>query len=366
MYRDPAPAVLASTLYGVGRIPTLSVVSTNGKQNEKDLARAPDHVMLLAVSDFDSASPRAARDASGPRVAPSFPAYSPFAPASYSPVSPWFAAGLAYPYPGLASPYADRSRSPAFRAVWNGAKGLRKGERGTIFGFTSNEPPTFADVRIRGLGGRRERVDVKVNPNGEPVRAATAAALANGEVPTPVGEFGGALAVGAGALPLGGTVGSLGPLGGLGVPGGIGGVGGFGPGFGGVPGVGGVGVPVVGTGGFPGGGTGSGGGSGGGNGNNRGNQNQNQNQQQGGTSNQQPINVTVNQSVQVNQSQNQNQNQSQKQIQKQKQQQSQNQQTSGGPGGEVVPEPAAVILALIGLPFLLLVARRKVAAGARV
>ena len=47
---------------------------------------------------------------------------------------------------------ADK-QGPAFRAVWSGDNALQKGKRSTLYGFTSNLPPTYDVVRIQGPGG---------------------------------------------------------------------------------------------------------------------------------------------------------------------------------------------------------------------
>jgi hypothetical protein len=109
---------------------------------------------------------------------------------------------------------------------------------------------------------------------------------------------------------------------------------GFGGGFPGVPGIGGIAPPGALGSAFPAGGTGSGNGQ------------QSQNQQPFTNNN----NVTVN----VNQQQTQNQQETQTQQTQQNQ--------TGGPPGQIVPEPAAVVFALLSLPFLMYLGlRRKVA-----
>jgi hypothetical protein len=199
---------------------------------------------------------------------------------------------------------------------------LRPSQRSTLFGFTSNYPPEFRPL-----------------PDTPDVRAANL--RADGEVPTPVAFEQPALPVAGGS-----TAGTLG-----GVPGGIGAGGGLlRGGFGG----GGFGFPF-------GGGLGAGGGTGGGTG--------------GGnpatTSTtpavRVPFNVTPNPAGQTvnlsntntnQQSQAQLQAQAQVQAQAQIQLQTQRQHDRHG-HGHVVPEPAAFVPALLGVPVLLWLALRR-------
>jgi hypothetical protein len=58
-------------------------------------------------------------------------------------------------------------------------------------------------------------------------------------------------------------------------------------------------------------------------------------------------------------SQNQSQNQGQNQGQNQSQSQGQSQNQNGDPPTELIPEPPAVVLGLIGLPFLVCLLRRR-------
>ncbi len=224
-------------------------------------------------------------------------------------------------YPGLrpvifATPDADGKpdsrRSPAIRAVFYDVEGdvpLRQNERSVLFGFTSNFPPVFEATRFRGSAFAKEApVDTAV-----PVSAANLT-VDDSDIPTPV-AFEQATAavtgVGAPAGSLGGgeTVGGAGAA-----PGGA--VGG----------------------GFPGSGGGFGGGTGGGTGSGNGNGNQSQ---------QQPNNITNNATAMQMQSQ-------------QKQQQQQQEQTGCPcPPGNIVPEPASLASALLGVPFLFLFLRRR-------
>jgi len=217
----------------------------------------------------------------------------------------------------------DSSRSPAIRAVFYDVEGdipVRQGERSVLFGFTSNFPPMFEAGRLRG--------SEFVKAAG--IADAPAAGSANltvdaSEIPTPVAfeqPTGGGVAAGGGI----GTV--AGSLGGGDVGGGSGG--GFG---GGIPGFGG------GTGGGLSGGGGTSGGGG-----------QTGNGQQAQQQQQQPI-PTPNNGITITQQQ------------QQQQQQQQEQEQDNGGGGNVVPEPASLASALLGVPFLFLFLRRKKPAG---
>jgi hypothetical protein len=259
----------------------------------------------------------------------------------------------------------------AFRADWQDENVLKLGYQSTVFGFTTDLPPTDEMVRIAdpvasrkgdglvapgaapavGPGG----VAPAVGPGGVapavgPAQAVgTALGMATGTVPTPVPPAA-APAVGGGS-----GVGSFGmPIaGGTGFPGGagIGGIGfarpGLGGGGGGLAGGtgGGAGTPTTGT------TTGATTGTTTNTGQSSGNQNQTQTPTQGQTITVNPTFSNVN-----NQSQSQSQTQSQQQQQQQQQQQSQTQTSTAG---AVVPEPGAIILALLGLPALLLLRRRK-------
>ena len=48
-------------------------------------------------------------------------------------------------------PQSDFNQKPCFRAVWNPDNAIKKDVRSTLFGFTSNRPPTYEPVRLRGL-----------------------------------------------------------------------------------------------------------------------------------------------------------------------------------------------------------------------
>jgi hypothetical protein len=210
---------------------------------------------------------------------------------------------------------------PAFRAVWKDKNALKLGEHSTLFGFTSNLPPVDTEIRIRDPRLAAVEGDGPV-PSGATIApagltasaAGTASGAAPGTVPTPF-EVGAVF-----ALPAG-EAGSLG-----GQPHGFGG---------GIP------VPPIAAGaGRPGVATGSptSGGSGGGSGQLSGSNSASQSQQQ-------PININPVINVQ----------QSQQQGQSQSQQQGQSQHSNGN----VVPEPPAYLLALLGLPMLLVLRRLK-------
>jgi hypothetical protein len=237
------------------------------------------------------------------------------------------AAPAARPDSVVLLPPNELLQRPCFRANWVGANVLKPGERSCIFGFTSNEPPTIEPVRLRGVAAKvtekgdivyvgADRDEMAVGAGGDVAGASLTAA--EGDVPTPVGfEAGGP------------SVSGLGLVGGqsAGAGGAMGGAPGFGAAFGHA-------APAAGFGGGSGGGFGSSGG--------------NQGQSNGQT--QVPSQV---QNVNVFQ---------------QQQQQQQQSQTNTNNGNccpvtppEVVPEPAAIVMALIGLPFLALLRRKKTA-----
>src|SRR5262249_7941044 len=58
---------------------------------------------------------------------------------------------------------SDFEQRPSFRAIWSGKNVLAKEARSTVFGFTSNLPPTLEAVRLRG-----ELLDAR----GQPIRPA--------------------------------------------------------------------------------------------------------------------------------------------------------------------------------------------------
>lgn len=277
-----------------------------------------------------------------------------------------------------------RARWPAIRAFWN-TNPVKPRQRSTVFGFTSNAPPTLeetvvesralgvgiakakvgegtegitiagydrtervearfpgdrslpdADTRVVGAAGTGRDVVGAVGPGGVgPVGAVGPTAGPTGTLPTPYIRP---------AADVGGT-GGVGGVGGLGaLPGGLGGMPFSGGGFGGMPGVGGVGTGAFfpprssGGGGFGGGGTGGG-----------------EGETDTGTDTQTGTNLTNSVNVNVRQQQ--------QQQQKQNQNQNQNQNNGGDcgckPHGDVVPLPAAWLLGLLGLPAFLMIGRRK-------
>jgi hypothetical protein len=422
IYRNPAPYFYPPNPYSLSNIQLGNKPAplTDGE----DTGREPERVVLQSGFDFEGAPNWLVKDRTRIPMSPftrlALPAANLENP-YYNPASPLMPAGMgglgmAPMMPGMLTANAASTvdplwHAPAVVAYWNddplrpGMAGMQPGQRSTIFGFTSNFPPVYEDVRVRGTS---------TPPGKGPAPAAVGAPGANpavdGEVPTPValeqcipplghalGSFGGPIGqIGGGSLLRGG--------------GGFGGGGfGFGFPFGGGVGGGGMGGGM-GGGGSGGGGTGSGTGtttttptSGTGTGagqgtatstataalassllsllanriaaNNQllnavaletrllnnittGNQNVTTGNQNVTTGNQtQAVNVSVN----VAQTQSMAQSQSQLQIQAQAQAQLQVQTQIPS---QVVPEPAAIISALLGVPFvLLLIWRRKVVAA---
>jgi hypothetical protein len=218
-----------------------------------------------------------------------------------------------------------------------GKVGAQPGQRSTLFGFTSNYPPVYEDVRVQGntpaAAGGAEAAPGNLKVDGE---VPTPIAFEQAAPPSPaLGSFGGPL----------GTVGAGGGL--LRGGGGFGG-GGFGFPFGGGFGGGGVGS------GFPGAGAGAGAGTGNGTGTGNGISNAQQSQQQSPF----PFTISIQNSAIAQQSQSQSQTQTQSQQQQQQQEQRRRHQR------QVVPEPAAVVPALLGVPLLLLLALRRRTAAA--
>jgi hypothetical protein len=241
-----------------------------------------------------------------------------------------------------------------FRADWTGDNTLRLGYQSVTFGFTTDLPPTDEVVRIadpedarRGSGLRPgqparaaeefvsytegDGVGEQTFPVGAGRGPAPGTGTAAGTVPTPIPPAVSAAGVGGG----GAGVGSLGmPFAG-------------GSGFPGTAGVGGIGTAQPG---FSGGG-GTGGGTGGGSGNPGTGTTSNTGQQTPGETQTMTFAPTLTNSNANTNSQSQTQSQSQ----------SQSQTTSPG---EVIPEPGAIILGLLGLPALFLLRRRKAAPAA--
>jgi hypothetical protein len=241
---------------------------------------------------------------------------------------------------------SDFERGPSFRAIWGGAAGLGKDNRSTVFGFTSNLPPTLEPVKIRGLvrdvqGKEIRPAAVDNQAEGEPGREGL---NAEGRVPTPRPEGQRTPFTSlppAPALPASPPPPLPPPPPGL-------------P----IPAAGAAGTPAGGTGAGtaalapPASVSGSGGSSSGGSGSGT------------GTSRARQavsplVSVRVSQAAPIISISNiVRQQQQQQQQQRQQQQQQQHQHQGGGPSA-VVPQPAAVVLAAIGLPFLLFVRRRK-------
>jgi hypothetical protein len=223
---------------------------------------------------------------------------------------------------------SDFESSPSFRAIWTGDNVLKKDVRSTVFGFTSNLPPTIEPVRIRGL---RE----PAKP-GEPIRPAgtgptdpegrEAGIVAEGRVPTPLPE-----STGVG----GGPGGVFPPL--AAGPGALGG--GGGGGFGGVPGVGAGAIGSAAAPAFGGGGANT---AGTGSTESRGRADQGADQSQAMFFNATLVNA-------------------QSQLQHQLQEQSEHQEQNCCPSPEVIPVPPAWLLGAVGLPFLLLLHRARAA-----
>jgi hypothetical protein len=327
-YERHAPAHIAAKSYGLQPIAlgNIRTVALNDNGLEEDVGRAPEAVVLMTSATFDDAPrhrpdvgrignpPYMNLDGMAPFCGPfgrfgyPFVSRMDFNPAAlYGPTLPPAAVGL---YPALAE--EELKRSPAIRAYWLDNP-LKPGERATIFGFTSNYPPVFEAVRLRG--NPRSAIRFIANlPD-----SAVANLIAEGEVPTPVAFE----QVGA----VGSTVGFLGccgPTGTEAVGGGGVGVAGSLPGFGGSLSTG-----TTGAGGTTGSGT-------------------------TGTTTPTAGNTTVTLTNTNSQSQQQQQQQKQKQQQQQQQEQSQ---TAGT--AQVIPEPAAFLTALLGLPVVFLVARRR-------
>jgi hypothetical protein len=260
-----------------------------------------------------------------------------------------------------------------FRVDWRNANQLKQGYRSVVFGFTSDQPPASAPIRIDTPNAAAVSQTMQLANYFADDVVARSSADATGIALT----AGGANAAGM-ALALGTSLGIAStpqpagappaPAGFAGITGGFGGLGGSTGGGGG----GGFGVPsltgafnrpsgVVGGGGGIGGGTGGGTGDGGGTG------------QGGGTgasdqSQQGAQNITLNNNFKqsLNNQQQQNQNQDQFQFQNQHQNQNQHQRGHGhghrnrhGHGGHVIPAPASLLLGLLGLPGLWFLRRRK-------
>ena len=236
----------------------------------------------------------------------------------------------------------DRANRSYVRANWTNGNVLKPRERSAVFGFTSNQPPTYDEVQLRGV--QLAGVKPAVGPDGS---VATLGAGPLGRVPIPSAPAGEVITLVGGGLGATGGFGSsgLGSLGGVLTGGGGSGGGGFA-----TPGL------ISPGGGVFGGGGGLGGGP-------TGTASQGERRPENGQQPQNPVNITVQQTANpsqtVNQSTTVTQNQSQNQTQSQNQSQSQSQSTGGTPDTEVIPEPAAFLTALLGLPALYFLRRRR-------
>ena len=363
-FEPDAPREMVPNPYGLGQIKINNAVKAVADDPEaEDKGRTPATVLLLDTADFKGAPPIHTQGrlvgydiTAGSRMVRSDLALPP-APGALAgaggPIEAAYTASGLAPFVGAgyggygmggvfstlqpvifanadAEGRPDSSRSPAIRAVFyqdEGDTAVKPGERSVLFGFTSNFPPLFEATRLRGALLPKGAA-TPAAANGGDVLPASNVSVDASEIPTPVAfEQGGGAAAGG---TVGGTLGGETAIGG----GGFGGGGGF-------PGVGG---------GFGGGlGAGGGTGAGGGFGGNTGNGQQAQQQQQ------QPVTTPgINNVISIKVQQ----QQQQQQKQQQQQQQHQHQNTTPTPGN-VVPEPASLASALLGLPFLFLFLRRK-------
>jgi hypothetical protein len=263
---------------------------------------------------------------------------------------------------------SDFNKGPCFRAIWTGDNALKKDGRSTVFGFTSNLAPSFQALRIRGPGqdGKGGPVKPAGNPFGDEPQGAVAlsdgppdsgspkVSGAEGKAPSPKPKVDvaekpppgpGAQPPAEGAAPPPSP--GIGPLG-SGFAGGPLGGGGGAPGFG----AGRIGSAAAVSNG--GGGSNSGGGQ-----NQSGTQNNGNNNGTGTNAGHQTQSLVFNPILINQQQQSQFQQQRQRQQQHQHQHQHQHQNDPGRVPGEVVPEPAAVVLALMALPALWLLGRRR-------
>lgn len=233
-----------------------------------------------------------------------------------------------------------------FRVDWRGANLLKQGSRSVVFGFTSDQPPMSAPIRIDTPQAAIHSQTMRLASYFAEDVVARSTADASGIALTAGGANAGALALalgtslGIGATPQG-AGGEAGVPGFAGITGGFSGIGGSTGGGGG----GGLGFPsLAGTFSRPGGGLGSGGGFGGGTGDAGGSTDQGQQGTQ---------NITTNFNASL----------TNQQQQQQQQGQFQNQNNGRGRGnhdcGQVVPAPASLLLGLLGLPGLWLLRRRK-------
>jgi hypothetical protein len=165
LYVNPANAMESVRAFRMMGVPDWSKVKGAPNQ-DKDPAHDPDHVLLLNSADFRGAPDRVHSDVliASTGMVGSRPVVQPLA-ANLNMTS---RTGLGV------------QQFAVVRAVWTGDSELRPGNRSCVFGFTSNLPPTFANVRIHGLRARE-----KAAAEGTPLESDV---LADGEVPTPYAE----------------------------------------------------------------------------------------------------------------------------------------------------------------------------------
>jgi hypothetical protein len=277
-YRDPAPARPVPRPFGLGDIP-LADGAVAVADAGVDPGRAPERVVLMRSADFEgtplrqrhlrvvpwgtsnsewdgrryglgafnaglyNAPPLLYSSLVSPDYRPAALVSSPYLP-GYSALpwgtstswTSWTSYGSVAPTSGTV-PYPrtarDWDRSPAVRALWLNAP-LAPTQRSTLWGFTSNYPPVYDDLRLRGNPALVNRLVDELGPDVRPANL-----RADGEVPTPVApvafESGGAGGASGGWGTTAGSWGGTNPSSGGGTGGGgfSGGGGGFGGGRGG-------------------------------------------------------------------------------------------------------------------------------------
>lgn len=82
---------------------------------------------------------------------------------------------------------SDFDRHPSFRAIWSGNSAIGKDGRSTVFGFTSNMPPTIEPVRLRTVKDvAKDGADgIKPVRNVDADQTAAGSGGVEGRVPTP-------------------------------------------------------------------------------------------------------------------------------------------------------------------------------------
>ena len=341
LYRNPDREHITEQLQGIDKFAAIDRTGIRVGTGE-DPVRSPDTVVLVAGARTYERSasmflPGASYHGTSHRAGPCAP-YGQFG----QPAPVAGASAEVLPQPTVLGPSAvDRTGRTFLRASWLNENVLRPRERSALYGFTSHHPPCYDDVQLRGVNL------TGVKPAAGVALAALGAAPV-GRVPTPVAPPEEVVGVmGAGGV-------GLGSLGGVMPGGGVGG-GGFGfapPGLVSIPG-------SSGGGGFGGGnGGGNGGGMGGGPGTGGPGTGVGQGVPQAVNVNVTPAAVNVN----VQQTANPQQTVSQQQVVKQTITQKQSQsQAQAQVQIQVIPEPAALLSALLGLPALLWVRRRRAA-----